>query len=58
METLEKKRKMLELERVRVAKLEMEFKIEERLADIERLRDNIKNQEKRMSELEEEIKQF
>jgi len=52
---LEKSRKELELSRVRYAKQEMEFKILERLADIERLKENIKSQEKREEELINEI---
>ncbi len=54
---IEKKRKALEYERVKLAKLEMEFKIEERLADIERLKGQIKAQQERMNELEEELRE-
>ncbi len=52
---LEKARKGLELKKVETAKAEMEFKILEREADIERLRENIKNQEARIEELTLEI---
>jgi len=52
---LEKARKGLELRKVETAKAEMEFKILEREADIERLRENIKNQESRIEELTLEI---
>ncbi len=52
---LEKERRRLEFKRVEMAMLEMEFKIQERLADIERLKENISNQQKRLDELKSEL---
>lgn len=52
---IEKRRKLLEKQKVSTAKMEMELKIEERLADIERLKDNIDIQDKRIAELDDEI---
>jgi hypothetical protein len=54
-ESLEIKKKRLELSKVRVAKEELEFKIEERLEDISRLKEHIAVQEKRERELEGEL---
>jgi hypothetical protein len=51
MTDLEKKRKLLEIDRVKLAAREMEFKIEERLEDIKRLKEQIENQNKRVEEL-------
>ena len=48
-------RKKLELKRVDVARLEMEFKILERLEDINRLKENIVIQENRIEQLNAEI---
>lgn len=55
MSNLELKRKQLELARVLMAKNEMEFRIEERMEEIGRLKDNIKAQEQKQNELNEEI---
>ena len=52
---LEKSRKKLELSRVKYALEEMEFKILEREADIERIKDNIKIQTEKIEELKGEI---
>ena len=49
--TLEQKRKLLELERCKMAKKELEFKIEERFEEIERVKEHVKLQEKRIEEL-------
>ena len=54
---LEKKKKELEIKRVLLARDEMEFKIAEREADIMRLKDNIEIQNKRIEELNLEIKE-
>lgn len=54
---LEKEKKKLERKRVEMAKDEMEYKILERMADIERLKENIKIQEARMAELDRELKE-
>jgi len=51
---LEKKK--LEIKKVETAMLEMEYKVLERLADIERLKENINNQQKTIDRLKEEIK--
>jgi len=50
-DSLELKRLKLEVRRVDAAQAEQEFKIEEALDNIERLRENIKNQEARKAEL-------
>jgi predicted nucleotide-binding protein (sugar kinase/HSP70/actin superfamily) len=55
MTELEKKKKILEIKRVEVAKEEMEFRILERLDEIERLRDNIENQDRRIFEIKHEL---
>lgn len=52
---LEKKRKELELERVKLAKKELEFKIEERMEEVNRLREHIKVQDAKIQELEKEV---
>ena len=56
MNNLEIKRKKLDLARIQMARQEMEFKIEERLEEIERLKLNIEVQSKRETELEQELK--
>ncbi len=53
---LELERKKLELDRVLMAKREMEFVILERLNDIERLKSQIEKQDSRALELQEQIK--
>ncbi len=55
MSPLEIKRLKLELVKVSAAKAELEFRIEERLEDIARLRDNISIQENREKELQDKI---
>ena len=52
---LEKEKKKLELKRVRFARDEMDFRILERLSDIERLKENMKIQDERIAELELEL---
>ena len=54
-EDVEKKRKEVELIRVRSAKAEMELQIEERYAEIERIKKNIEIQDKRISQLQREV---
>ena len=46
MKKIDEKKLQAELLRVQAAKADMEYKIEERLEEIERLKDNIQNQEK------------
>ena len=53
---LDKKRKELELERVKLAKKELEFKIEERMDEVNRLQEHIKVQDAKIQELEKELK--
>lgn len=53
--SLELKKKKLELERVTFAKKELEFKIEERLYEIERIKEQIVIQDKRILELNKEL---
>lgn len=52
---LELKRMKLELIKVAAARCEMEFRIEERLEDINRLKENIKIQVAKEVELQEKI---
>lgn len=54
--SLDLKRKKLELMRVQTAKHELEFKIEERLEEIERLKAHIKVQQETEIKLIEELK--
>lgn len=56
MNELEKKKKQLELARVSLAKQELELKIEERLDEIQRLRDAIVLQDKKINELSQELR--
>jgi hypothetical protein len=53
--SLDKKKRELELARVRLARQEMEFKIEERLAEIDKLKEHIDIQKKREEDLNKEI---
>jgi len=52
--------KKLELQRMKIntGKAEMEFKILERLEDIKRLEENIKNQDNAVKEINEQINQL
>ena len=54
---LEKENKKLEMKRVTLAKEEMEFKILERMAEIDRLKMNNEIQNKRAEELTLELKE-
>lgn len=56
MNDLDKKRKEVELMRVEAAKAEMELLIEEKLAEIERIKKNIEVQDKKIVELKTIIK--
>lgn len=53
--SLEIKKKKLELARVQVARQELEFKIEEKLEEIERLKAAIEIQIKRESEISKDL---
>jgi hypothetical protein len=53
--SLEVSRKQLELSRVRLAKQELEFKLEQNMEEINRLREHIKIQESKEKDLLEEI---
>jgi hypothetical protein len=55
---LEKQKRMLELNRVKVARQELELKIELALDEIERLKAHIEIQNKREQELEKDIKEL
>lgn len=55
MTDMELKRKRLELSRVRLARQELEFKIEERLDEVNRLKEHIKIQIDKEQELEKEL---
>lgn len=52
---LEIKRTKMEIKRVDAAKEEMEFRIEERLAEIERIKANIVIQENKIKELSDKL---
>lgn len=56
MSNYELMKKETERHRVLGAKMEMELKVYEREQDIVRLKENIKNQEQKILELDEEIK--
>ena len=53
--SLEVSRKKLELGRVRLAKQELEFKLEQNMEEINRLQEHIKVQESKEKDLLEEI---
>ncbi len=55
---IELEKKKLERRKVETAKYEMEFKILERMADIERIKENMKRQDERMKTLDQEIKEM
>jgi len=52
---LDSKRKHLELARVKMARQELEFKVEERLEEIDRIKNHIEIQKQREQELILEI---
>lgn len=54
--SMEVKKKELELARVKVAQQELEFKIEERLEEIDRLKVHIEVQKQTVDRLEQELK--
>lgn len=56
MTPLEKRKKEVELARVRTARMELELKIDERLDEIERLKQHIQIQIDKENELEKELK--
>ena len=58
MSNLKKKKLELDLMKVAAAKAELEYKIEERLEDIERMKEHIKLQEIRQKELQGELDEF
>jgi Cu/Ag efflux protein CusF len=53
--SLEYKRKQLELARVQMGKMDLEFKVEERSAEIEKLKEHIAIQVSKEAELIEEL---
>ena len=55
MSSLELKKTQVELMRVQTARMELEYKIEERLEDIKRMEDHIKTQEEKEKELSAKI---
>lgn len=55
MSDLEKKRKQVEILRVEAAKAEMELLIEEKFADIERIRKNIEVQSARIEQIKQQL---
>lgn len=52
---VEQKRLIAELYRVRASKFEMDFKIEEKMAEIDRLKENMKNQDAHLDKLKEQL---
>jgi hypothetical protein len=56
--SLEYKKKQMELKRVTLAKDEMELKIEERLSEIEKLKEAIRTQEMAENKLTNELKEI
>jgi hypothetical protein len=52
---LEIKRAEVEIARIKAVRLEMELKIDERMEEIERMREHMKLQEDRIAELEAKI---
>jgi len=56
MTALEKKRLQAELLRITSAKFELELRIEERLEEIEKLKEHIKIQEDKEKEIQEKLK--
>jgi hypothetical protein len=57
MNNMERKRKLLEYERVKMARLELEFKIEERQEEIARLEEAIEKQAQKEKDLQAELAQ-
>ena len=57
MKELDKKKFKLEILKVTTAKAELEYKIEERLEDIQRLKDQIIIQDARVAEIEKLLAQ-
>jgi hypothetical protein len=53
--SIELKRKKLELSRVQTAKMELEFKIEERMEEINRLKEHVKVQAEKELQLIKEL---
>ena len=56
MNSLEKKKKQVEYERVKLGVMEFELRIEERLQDIKRLEEHLETQKAKVVELEAELK--
>lgn len=56
--SLDKKKKKVELMRVETARHELELKIEERLEEIERLKEHVSVQIKKEEELKKEIEKL
>ena len=53
--SIEAKRLKMDLLKAEAAKAELEFKIEERLVEIQRIKDHIELQEKRIQEVKAEM---
>lgn len=58
MTKLEFKKRTLEYERVKLARQELELKIEERLDEVERLKEHIKVQVAKEEEIKQDLKQY
>lgn len=58
MSALQLKKLQLNLMKCQTAKMELEFKVEERKEDIKRIEEHIQLQEDREAELKEEIENF
>lgn len=55
MNDLDRMRKELELSKVKCGKMELEYRIVERQQDIDRMKESIEVQDKRIKELETEL---
>ena len=55
MNSIDKKRKLLELERVKMARLELEFKKEEKEEEISRINEAIDKQKAKEEQLKKEL---
>lgn len=55
MNSLEQKRRELDLKRVQMAMFELQFKIDERLEEIERLKENLKISAAKEAEIKQEL---
>lgn len=55
MSPIDKRRKQVQLQQVKAARMDLELRIDERLEEIERIKENIKIQIEKEKSLEQEI---